>query len=959
MWRGGDHHDSFDARDDLESSRGGSSAIPDEKVMRFDQLLKRIETERTKMSAGASSVTSRTSSPGLNTIGTPTRPTRRYVDRSPNEAGAYDFAKRASQLRMSVDNVPTRTGTPTLRPSVRDVSPRSVGSRGSRRHTPRKDSPLRNTGSRGNSRSRSPSARSTHSYSHNRGTRSPSPANNGMDFKSQVDKFHSSLVSAHDTISLLEKDVRNLKRRVDEKDDCILSLEQRNKVLSESVAESRSAVLKKEEEKTKLLAEKSKEIREARQECDKYKQQAAGIDKLSSECESTVNDLKADQTQMERTIREKNSMIDSLRSETQRLTEELADGSIVRSQVKEKDKTISSLQNEIQRLNEELAEGTIARSKAVKSDEHIKRLEEELGAAKSDQAAASKVIIDLELRIKEIGDKHAQELLLAKNSEPSIAETKSVSDATPTRATEHFKAKAARLEDELDKTILENEELSSKVKTAEKRVRQIERSAVEKDEEIARLEDSIQDRERELKSQIDQKQMELDQQRARVEKYDLGCSKEQETVALLERAIEDLEKAHNDNNDEISRLTAENQELSSTLAEAEEYMKRYSGDMSELSTLKGMVSDLQRMNEDLVRKVKGSDEEISELRGKNTALETKIERVDESRLKTYEKRIDELEDLLSEKHNVIAALQDDLSLTHRDASRLSESKQRVLSLEEQIIRKNNTILELKDKLAELSKTTERLAEVEDSASRLSESKQRVLSLEEELISKNDTILELKNEIAELSKTKGRLAEVEDSLAATEATVCELRGQLDEHEQLADDRLQGEIDTLQRQKCALEDSLCILKNKLSIEVKSNKENAVQLEELRTLCENKDSEAETLVDTISNLRGTVDRLENNYDLLREEERKAWERVKELSEIVNHLESRREQEAEQMTCDPAEAELLREQLSDVKAKLSTRDEELVESRKGIAEAQKMIYRLMETVQELRKREKSRSDG
>lgn len=910
MWRGGDHHDSFDARDDRESSRGGSSAIPDEKVMRFDQLLKRIETERTKMSAGTSSVNSRTSSPSLNTIGTPTRPTRRHVDRSPNEAGAYDFAKRASQLRMSVDNVPTRTGTPTLRPSVRDVSPRSVGSRGSRRHTPRKDmSPLRNSGSRGNSRSRSPSTRSTHSYSHNRGA---SPANNDMDFKFQVDKFHSSLVSAHDTISLLEKDVRNLKRRVEEKDDCILSLEQRNKVLSESVAESRSAVLKKEEEKTKLLAEKSKEIREARQECDKYKHQAAGMDKISSECESTVNDLKAERTQMERTIREKNSMIDSLRSETHRLTEELADGSIVRSQVKEKDKTISSLQNEIQRLNEELAEGAFAKTKAVKSDELIKRLEEELGAAKSDQAAASKVIIDLELRIKEIGDKHAHELLAANNRESSIAETKSVGEVTSTKATEHFKAKAAHLEDELDRTILENEELNGKIKTAEKRVRQIERSAVEKDEEIARLEDSIRDRERELKSQIDQKQSELDRQRARIEKYDLGCSKEQETVALLEQAIEDLEKAHNDNNDEISRLTSENQVLTSTLAEAEEYMKRYSGDMAELSTLKGMVSDLQSMNSDLVQKVKDSGEEILELKGKNTELETKIEgfsksQVDESRLKTYERRIDELEDLLSEKHNVIAALQDDLSSTHRDTSRLSESKQRVLSLEEKII------------------------------------------------SKNDTILKLKDQIAELSKTKERLAEVEDSLAASEATACKLRSQLDE--QLADDRLQREIDALLGQKCALEDSICILKNKVSKEAQSNKENTVQLEELRTLCEKKDREAKTFVDTISNLEGTVDRLEKKSDLLKENERKAWERVKELEEFMNHLESRRGKEAEQLASDAGDAELLREQLSVVKAKLSTRDEELVESRKGIAEAQKMIYRLMETVQELRKRERSRS--
>ena len=952
MWRGGDQYESlFDDRDDRESSRGGASAIPDEKVMRFDQLLQRIETERTKISAGTSSVNSRTSSPGLNKIGTPSRPTRRHADRSPNEAGAYDFAKRASQLRMSVDNVPTRTGTPTLRPSARDVSPRSVGSRGSRRQ--RMDmSPLRNLGSRGKSRSRSPSTRSTHSYSHNRSTRSTSPAKNGMDFKFQVDKFHSSLVSAHDTISLLEKDVRNLKRRVDEKDDCILSLEQRNKVLSESVAESRSAALKKEEEKTKLLAEKSKEVREARQECEKYKHQAAGIDKLSSECESTVNDLKAERTQMERTIREKNSMIDSLRNETQRLTEELADGSILRSQVKEKDKSISSLQNEIQRLNKELAEGTFARTKAVKSDEHIKRLEEELAASKSDQAAASKVIIDLELRVKEIGDKHAQELLAAKKN--IEAETKSVGEVTSTKATEHYKAKAAHLEDELDRTILKNEELSDKIKTTEKRVRQIERSAVEKDEEIARLEDSIHDRERELKSQIDQKQRELERQRARIEKYDLGCSKEQETVALLERAIEDLEKAHNDNNDEISRLTSENRELTSTLAEAEEYMKRYSGDMSELSTLKGMVSDLQSMNADLVRKVKGSDDQILELKGKNTELETKIGQVDESRLKTYEKRIDELEDLLSEKHNVIAALQDDLSSTHRDASRFSESKQRVLSLEEKIISKNDTILELKDQIAELSKTQERLAELEDSASRLSESKQRVLSLEEKIISKNDTILELKGQIAELSKTKERLAELEGSLAASEAAVSKLQGQLDEH--LADDRLQLELDAQLGQKCALEDSIRVLKNKLSVEMQRNTENTMQIDDLRNICEKKDLDAKTFVDTISNLEDTVDRLGKKSDLLKEKERNAWERVKELEEFMNHLESRRE--VEQQASDAGEAELLREQLADVTAKLSTRDEELIESRKGIAEAQKMIYRLMETVQELRKREKSRSN-
>ena len=53
------------------------------------------------------------------------------------------------------------------------------------------------------------------------------------------------------------------------------------------------------------------------------------------------------------------------------------------------------------------------------------------------------------------------------------------------------------------------------------------------------------------------------------------------------------------------------------------------------------------------------------------------------------------------------------------------------------------------------------------------------------------------------------------------------------------------------------------------------------------------------------------------------------------------------------------LKKEVETLKSKLKERDEQLVNAKNSIAEAQKMIFRLMGTVQELRKKCKGQQEG
>ncbi len=89
------------------------------------------------------------------------------------------------------------------------------------------------------------------------------------------------------------------------------------------------------------------------------------------------------------------------------------------------------------------------------------------------------------------------------------------------------------------------------------------------------------------------------------------------------------------------------------------------------------------------------------------------------------------------------------------------------------------------------------------------------------------------------------------------------------------------------------------------------------------------------------------------IRIESKSAWTRVRELEGCITTLQDKLSM-VEQQPDNSLRIEELNSELASVKELLQEKDEQLTESRKGIAEAQKMIFRLMNTVQEMRRKGK-----
>jgi chromosome segregation ATPase len=96
----------------------------------------------------------------------------------------------------------------------------------------------------------------------------------------------------------------------------------------------------------------------------------------------------------------------------------------------------------------------------------------------------------------------------------------------------------------------------------------------------------------------------------------------------------------------------------------------------------------------------------------------------------------------------------------------------------------------------------------------------------------------------------------------------------------------------------------------------------------------------------LKASFEEAESDLKRYREEASAAWDRVRELEESMKYM------KRDDSTFDVEDVSELRSELVSVKDKLAERDEQLVDTRKGIAESQKMIFRLMDTVKELRRR-------
>jgi len=710
--------------DDDINIRGSSSSssISNDKITKFDNLLRRIENEREK-------IAHRPSTPRLETIATPTTrsPYGGNRDTTPSSisGGDYDFARRARELRMSDG------GTPKNRLSVQNrvsdentnmnTTPRSAGGR-----TPVK----RVTVKEGSG---------MESYT----TTSPTNNSSQNDFKLQVSKFHDSLVSAHDTITSLEKDIRMLKKQVKEKDNCIDALDTRNKSLNETVVklqgDNHTLLLEKDD----ITKRHTHEIDKLQVAFNKYQQDAQDVNKINEECKSKVNTIQSEKQQLE-------------------------------SAVNEKDNMITSLRQEIQCLNEELADGAFVRAKATKAEEQVTQLQLEVNKLNENSTSTNKVIVDLELRLKEKSDEFTKAIT---EKDEMIATLQSELESKA--SSERLKDKSNLLESQLDEVKAENEHLSAKLKDTEKRLLSTESTVTKKNEEIEKLETIILDNE---SRSLEKEQEELQKQRARFEQYDTNCAKEQETISALEQAIEDLEAAHNASNSEILQLQAEKESLSATLDEAEEYMKMYSKDMQESQELKSMMCELQDINAELGQQLQTKDDEIRrnlKLVANKEAAISKLQR-ELSLKQTSEETQDETTKKLEEL--TIAYEQNESELEHLRSNK-SKMIETVSKLEEAIKESTFGLGDVQQKERELKKSQE---EVKQAKARVDELEEVVKSLQyhlNEFKGDDDESKELKKEVetlkAKLKERDEQLVNAKNSIAEAQKMIFRLMGTVQE------------------------------------------------------------------------------------------------------------------------------------------------------------------------------------
>jgi chromosome segregation ATPase len=705
-----------DVRDDIESSGRSAIEISEEKVQKFDDLLKKIENERKKMNE---STPPRVGS----TVATP----RRAVGGIPVPP-RYDFANRARELRMSLDADSSKATPPRRTESFshsrsKSMTPHSAGgtpihssspvtsrlsfdARSERVAPPDSYKPTPRSSSSGNMIVRS--------LSHAADTKEARRGND--EFTVRVEKFQKNMMYAHDTISSLERDVRNLKKKLEDKDDSITTLERRNKSLNETLVDSRDEMAKLEKERSVLLEEKNgmakkheDELDQLKKQCDGYKTHVEEIGKLSAEAKVTVEEIRKAKENLENTVSQKDQMIGSLRTEIKRLNEELADGSFVRAQAK-------------------------------KAEDRAKELETELQKSKADHEAAAKIIMGLEVRIQS-ATTDTEKALREKCQELDILKAEMRGSTSSVQRSEGMVDKVAKLESDLNRSTMQKDELAEKVEVLERRLEQSGRASKSKDEEIE-----------DLMTQLETKSREMQRQRIRFEEYDKGCAVEQDTIGALEQAIEELERAHNESGEEIARLQTENQGLNETLQEAEHCMLMYKEALQDSSKFKTMLGELKEINGDLGEQLREREENILELKTKEVNLSAALRRSNERISKIEEEmeikiqasvneskhRVQELEDKLAEKSRAVTALQNEIA--ELKSSSTTENEE-LKTLREEA----NLHQVTEQKLNELSQLFE---EKESEFEELNTNKEKMLGI----------ISKLENELEQLRKErKSRLA----------------------------------------------------------------------------------------------------------------------------------------------------------------------------------------------------------
>jgi chromosome segregation ATPase len=123
---------------------------------------------------------------------------------------------------------------------------------------------------------------------------------------------------------------------------------------------------------------------------------------------------------------------------------------------------------------------------------------------------------------------------------------------------------------------------------------------------------------------------------------------------------------------------------------------------------------------------------------------------------------------------------------------------------------------------------------------------------------------------------------------------------------------------------------------SRELRHNME--IKVEEMQAELKEAQKQANGAQGRVYQLEDAVTHLKEALEKSHENSKAAWQRLKEIQGLSGE--------------DKSSESHLRSKMAKLERKLGLKDAQLDESRKGIADAQKMIYRLMETVKELRKR-------
>ncbi|KAL3785441.1 hypothetical protein ACHAW5_010921 [Stephanodiscus triporus] len=698
-------------RDDTESIREDVDCVRDEgttmdgpgnKLMKFDEMMNRIKVERRKIATPEVSSMAEKRTPSSN------RSTTSLERRTPSPA--YSFASRAMELKMS-DGVPARSNRrlemmppnggcrPTASPIQSSTSTLGLSTPRRQNHDYRPWS-ASNTSLRSSSPARSPSLLCP-TISHQEG------------FKDQVNKFHTSLVTAHDTITTLERDVDNLKRSVYEKDESILSLNDTIRTLKRDMG----TLSRRVNEKDDLISSLNCTLKRMSDE----------VGKLEVEREAILEEKDANSRRHVKELENFDTMIAAIQDEKKKSV----------NGIKEKEAMIENLRLEIQRLNEELEDGSIVRSQALKAEETAKKLQEELDKSKANDSSSTKAIVDLENRLKEKSEELDRRLA---EKDKKIATLQSEL-LTLQQMPELLKDKSSKL----DESNQLNAELSDKVKNIEKHLENAELVVGKKDTEIKQLKSTI------LESDAREKvlQKELKHQRERFERYEENCAAEQETVFALERAIEELEGAHGERTEEITRLQAENHSLSTTLAEAGVYMEMYQNDLKESSKLKGMVGELQETNDDLGQRLNDKEEVIGKLESHLALIEKQLElRI--TSLKELEVINADLRQQLQNKDVEMEAFQSRIAtIENQVMSNATSSHEAILKLSSTVADKENLIAQLQggtSSAKEFNDLCQQLQNKDDDIDKLQAQVRTVAASSKEAITKLKSLVSQKEEV---------------------------------------------------------------------------------------------------------------------------------------------------------------------------------------------------------------------